>query len=160
MHDSYLSSITFTEWKSILKLSTMWSMTAIRRLAIEHLSKHFPTNAVEIVALGKEYDIPSWLKDGYIHLVKRAEPLSVTEAERIGWQAAIQIYQIRETALVKHAGNRGYVKYTGTLSNNDILREVELVFAQEFAAAEAASRRHDQQTAVSDSLSAIAVTHS
>ncbi|KAF8910795.1 hypothetical protein CPB85DRAFT_1435067 [Mucidula mucida] len=142
-HEPLLSS-TFEDWTSILKLSTMWGMSAVRQLAVENLSNCMALrgDAVEYVVLAKAYEVVTWLRQGYLKLVKRAEPISPAEAERIGWVASVQIYQIREAALVKQAGNRGFVKYTGTLTDHDVLGHIERVFEKDFIAAEAASERH------------------
>lgn len=119
-------------------------MSAVRQLAVENLSNCMALrgDAVEYVVLAKAYEVVTWLRQGYLKLVKRAEPISPAEAERIGWVASVQIYQIREAALVKQAGNRGFVKYTGTLTDHDVLGHIERVFEKDFIAAEAASERH------------------
>ncbi|KAF9016109.1 hypothetical protein BDZ89DRAFT_994726 [Hymenopellis radicata] len=143
-HAQLYSCLTFEDWTSILKLSTMWGMSDIRQLAVDNLSKCMALrrDPVEYIVLAKAYEVVAWLRHGYQELVKRTEPISPEEAERIGWVASIQIYQIREAALVKQAGNRGFVKYTGTLTDHDVSCHIERVFEKDFIAAKAASQRH------------------
>ncbi|KAK0226423.1 hypothetical protein IW262DRAFT_766385 [Armillaria fumosa] len=130
------------QWISVLKLSTMWHFTDIRQLAIKHLQQDATLDAIEQVVLAKAYSVSSWLRTGYLGLVKRTQPLSVEEAEQIGYRSAIQIYQVREDAVVKQAGNRGYVKYNGTLTDHDVQVVFDKVFQEELRLAEAASQRY------------------
>ena len=134
--------MTLQDWKHVLKLSTMYGMVDMRQLAIEHLGKLISSDVIESVVLAKAYEVSAWLKEGYVELVKRIPPLTVEEAQRIGWETAIQIFRVREVALVKQAGNRGYVRYNGTLLDNDVRVHVEREFEEEFAKADAASLRH------------------
>ncbi|KAK0212377.1 hypothetical protein DFS33DRAFT_21679 [Desarmillaria ectypa] len=130
------------EWTSVLRLSTMWHLSDIRQLAIKHLQQDPKLDPVERVVLAKSYSVSSWLRLGYLSLVKRAQPLSVDEAEQIGFKSAIQIFQLREDAVVKQAGNRGYVKYNGTLTDHDVQAVFDKVFQEEFRLADAASQRY------------------
>ncbi|KAG7449823.1 uncharacterized protein BT62DRAFT_871066, partial [Guyanagaster necrorhizus] len=83
------------EWISVLRLSTMWHLSDIRQLTIKHLQE-MVLDPVEHVVLAKSYSVSSWLRTGYLGLVKRTQPLSLEEAEKIGFQSAIQIFQVRE----------------------------------------------------------------
>ncbi|KAK0241235.1 hypothetical protein EDD85DRAFT_818140 [Armillaria nabsnona] len=130
------------QWISVLRLSTMWHLSDIRQLAIKYLQQDAKLDAVERVVLAKAYSVSLWLRTGYLSLVKRAQPLSVEEAEQIGFQSAIQVYQVREDAVVKQAGNRGYTKYNGTLTDHDVQVVFDKVFQEEFRLADAASRRY------------------
>ncbi|KAK0486309.1 hypothetical protein IW261DRAFT_791106 [Armillaria novae-zelandiae] len=136
------SAFSKNQWISVLRLSTMWHLSDIRQLAIKHLQQDATLDAVEQVVLAKAYSVSSWLRTGYLSLVKRMQPLSVEEAEQIGYRSAIQIYQMREDAVVKQAGNRGYVKYNGTLTDHDVQVVFDKVFQEEFRLAEAASQRY------------------
>ncbi|SJK98034.1 uncharacterized protein ARMOST_01290 [Armillaria ostoyae] len=120
----------------------MWHLSDIRQLAIKYLHQDAKLDSVERVVLAKAYSVSSWLRIGYLGLVKRAQSMSVEEAEQIGFQSAIQIYQVREDAVVKQAGNRGYVKYNGTLTDHDVQVVFDKVFQEEFRLADAASQRY------------------
>ncbi|KAK0459180.1 uncharacterized protein EV420DRAFT_307115 [Desarmillaria tabescens] len=136
------SAFNKDKWISVLKLSTMWQLSDIRQLAIEYLQQDAKLDPVERVVLAKSYSISPWLRTGYLSLVKRVQSLSAEEAEQIGFKSAIQIYQLREDALVKQAGNRGYVKYNGTLTDHDVQAAFDKVFQEEFRLADAASQRY------------------
>ncbi|KIY65850.1 hypothetical protein CYLTODRAFT_491994 [Cylindrobasidium torrendii FP15055 ss-10] len=133
---------SISDWRAVLKLSTMWGMSSTRQSAIQNLGRLATSDPVDAIVLAKTYDVPEWLRSGYIELVKRVQPISVDEAQLIGAQSAIQLFHIREAALVKQAGHRGYVKYTGTLLDNDVIPMIELVFEEEFEKANAATQRH------------------
>lgn len=85
------------EWISVLKLSTMWNMDAIRELAVIQLSTA-PTDPIVRIVLGKTYSVPLWLRLGYLHVVLRPSPISFEEGEKIGWQTAIRLCHLREDA--------------------------------------------------------------
>lgn len=78
----------------------MWDFFEVRTLAIEELSK-VAMNPIPKISFARQYNIPKWLLAGYEDLVKRKEPISLDEVEQLGWDTAIQIYQIREESLAK-----------------------------------------------------------
>ncbi|KIM82521.1 hypothetical protein PILCRDRAFT_820381 [Piloderma croceum F 1598] len=88
-------ALSVKEWIAVLKLSTMWDLFSIRKLAIEELSK-FTMNPVTRIILARQYRIQKWLFAGYEELAKRTEPISISEAEQLGLETAILIFQIRE----------------------------------------------------------------
>ncbi|RXW20425.1 hypothetical protein EST38_g5410, partial [Candolleomyces aberdarensis] len=95
-----------SEWISVLKLSTAWHFNEFRKRAITALSTEFKLGRpVDKVALGLEYNVSLWLKDGYFELVTRKEVMTVDDAGRIRWQSAIKLYAIRDawnTTMVKN----------------------------------------------------------
>jgi len=92
--------LTVEEWTAVLKLSTMWDFSHVRKLAIKELS-NIAMNPVNRILLGRQYTLQTWLFAGYEELAKRTEPISIGEAERLGWDTAILIFQIREESLAK-----------------------------------------------------------
>jgi len=113
------TTITEEEWTAVLKLSAMWDFFEVRKLAIEELSK-VTMNPVTKILLARLCAIPKWLSAGYEELVKRTDPISVGEAEQLGWDTAILIFQIREESLAKFQTVRiqvtmvvDYSKYVG-----------------------------------------------
>lgn len=82
------------EWISVLKLSTMWEFQETRKLAIQTLSSGIDLTTK--ILLGKQYKVGEWLFAAYEGLAKRTEPISLDEAERLGLETAIRLYQIRE----------------------------------------------------------------
>jgi hypothetical protein len=99
------TTITEKEWTAALKLSTMWDFFEVRKLAIEEL----PTvvvNPVTKILLARQYSLPKLLFTGYKELVQRTEPIKIGEAEQLGWDTAILIFQIREESLAKFQASR------------------------------------------------------
>jgi hypothetical protein len=84
------------EWHSVLKLSTEWHFNELRKRSITALSTEFKLGPVEKVALGLEYNVSHWLKDGFFQLVTRKEVITIADAKKIRWQSAIILYSIRD----------------------------------------------------------------
>jgi hypothetical protein len=82
-------------WTSVLKLAVMWNFEDIRKLAIGKLTKQ-SVEPIERILLARAYSVPKWLRAGYIALVERREALSLEEAERIGYSAAVRLFHVRE----------------------------------------------------------------
>ncbi|EJC98678.1 uncharacterized protein FOMMEDRAFT_143095 [Fomitiporia mediterranea MF3/22] len=86
------------EWLSVLSLSNMWGFTRIRQTAIEKLQN----NSIDLITkieLAHKYDIREWLFGAYLALGKRAEPLSVGEGARLGYDFALKMATVREQLL-------------------------------------------------------------
>lgn len=94
------------EWLAVLSLSTMWDFFDVRKVAIEELSQ-VGMNSVTKVLLAREYKIQDWLLAGYQELAKRDETISFPEAERVGKDTAILIFQIREDIFRRMTQNWG-----------------------------------------------------
>lgn len=82
------------EWKSILHLASLWEMRDIRSHAIAHLSSCASPTAK--VILGRAYDHPPWVRDGYLRLCLRNEPLSMNEAKELSLQEILGVAEARE----------------------------------------------------------------
>lgn len=83
-----------TFWSNLLSIATRFCFDAIRKRAITHLS--ITLSPVEKIYHGKKYDIPDWLPGAYKSICKRPEPITLDEAERIGWQTAVLLGNARE----------------------------------------------------------------
>ncbi|KAJ2930148.1 hypothetical protein H1R20_g6948, partial [Candolleomyces eurysporus] len=94
-----VSSITYDEWVSVLKLSTKWNFNKLRKEAIGKLDDHKKLSTIERIKLADEHHISSWLIQGYKTLVQRTPGITETEAEQIGWRAAIKLCGLRERRL-------------------------------------------------------------
>ncbi|KAG6908822.1 hypothetical protein DXG01_003175 [Tephrocybe rancida] len=110
----FLYPITFTlvrtlsdsEWISVLKVSTKWSMLEIRHLAIEHLSSA-PLALVDRIVLAKECFILSWLRSAYLTLMDAKSELShydIVTMEKLGLESSFKLHCAREFALPRRAG--------------------------------------------------------
>jgi hypothetical protein len=84
-------------WISVLDLSTMWQMQALRDDAIRHLGT--VVSEVDKLVLAEKYDIPPWILPALTTLVNRDEALSVDESREIGFERAIKIAALRERRL-------------------------------------------------------------
>ncbi|KDQ59052.1 hypothetical protein JAAARDRAFT_108596, partial [Jaapia argillacea MUCL 33604] len=84
---------TFEEWSSILHLATQWGYESIRSLAIREI---FPLcSPIDKIVLGREYDISDWLRDAYIAVCERREPITLEEARRLGLEEVVKISKAR-----------------------------------------------------------------
>ncbi|KAA1470543.1 hypothetical protein DENSPDRAFT_744118, partial [Dentipellis sp. KUC8613] len=85
---------TIEAWASVLRLSTEWSFSSIRTLAIERLLPI--ASPVDKVVLGRTYGIHAWLQPGFVALCNRPQPPTVDEAIRLGVRDTILITTVRE----------------------------------------------------------------
>jgi hypothetical protein len=113
------------EWISVLKLSTQWRFLDARKLAIQQLQSRSDINSVERIVLARQYDVAAWLRTGYIELVQRRDIISREEAEKIGWQTAFLLGQVREKACERRRNYRPDIE--GTFG--DEFRQAELASA-------------------------------
>ncbi|TBU30395.1 hypothetical protein BD309DRAFT_856546 [Dichomitus squalens] len=91
------TSVSLSDWVSILRISTLLQFTKMRQYAIRELSaRRASLVPVEAILLAKEHDIPSWLGPAYAELVRRSTPLDDTEAESLGVRVTAQISRARE----------------------------------------------------------------
>ncbi|KAF8583065.1 hypothetical protein K439DRAFT_1412514 [Ramaria rubella] len=83
-----------TEWKSILHLSSRWQMSEIYNLSIVHLTSC--ATPFSKIALGRQYDLPAWVRDGFLRLCLRTEPLRMGETDRLSLQDVLGVASARE----------------------------------------------------------------
>jgi hypothetical protein len=120
-HAGQQDLMSFTEWTSVLKLSSMWSFEDLRDLAIQNMSQ-LTVDPVERAALAKEYHIDEWLLPALNELAQREEPIGVEEARRLGWETALQIASVRESFIAWNEkiafgprGARTQIDFTGQI---------------------------------------------
>ncbi|KAF7356245.1 hypothetical protein MVEN_00956000 [Mycena venus] len=97
--DNKAKWMTKDEWISVLKLSTQWWFLAARDLAIQQLNDRNDVTSVDRIVLARKYNVPTWLRMGYTDLARRDESISREEAEKIGWETAYQLGQVREAEI-------------------------------------------------------------
>ncbi|KIM71308.1 hypothetical protein PILCRDRAFT_82922, partial [Piloderma croceum F 1598] len=95
------------EWIAALKLSTMWDFFNVRKLAIEALSR-IKMNPITKILVAKQYMVRTLLFDAYDELANGTGPISVAEAERLGWETAIHIFNIRQKSF--RLGSRHHIE--------------------------------------------------
>ncbi|KAF8161492.1 hypothetical protein B0H34DRAFT_381777 [Crassisporium funariophilum] len=93
------ANCTLEDWKSALKLSTMWDIQQLRDLTIRQLGA-FGMDAVTKIILGKEYHVPEWTLQGCTNLACRNTGLTIEEAEMLGMQVVLRIYEVRDATLL------------------------------------------------------------
>lgn len=121
-HAGQRDAMSFAEWTSVLKLSTMWNFEGLRSLAIQSMSGLPDNDAVEKAALAGEYQIDEWLLPALNELAQREEPISIEEARRLGWEVALQLSAVRESFIAWNEkmafgarGARPHIDFTGRI---------------------------------------------
>lgn len=90
-HPSELSTVE--EWTSILELSTFWDFKQLRARSIKELTEI--TSPIDRIVLAQTYNVPEWTLSGYRALVIRRKPVTTEEAERLGMQNVLKVWQIQ-----------------------------------------------------------------
>jgi len=88
------NTLTQQEWISVLNLSTMWDFSDIRKGAIDELSKDM--GPIQKIKYGRNFGVEEWVKDGYVGLLKRSDPITDEEAKCLGWETAAKLFRLRE----------------------------------------------------------------
>jgi len=85
-------TVSTDEWISVLKVSTLWRCSSLRKLAIRKISWSgvHDLNAWQKIALGRKYCVPSWVEGGYKWIVakrnipdERVEEIGVLESFKL-----------------------------------------------------------------------------
>jgi hypothetical protein len=83
--------LTVADWSSVLKLSMMWKMGELWRLAIRKLNTPDLSPAWR-VALGRKHGIADWITAGYRTLAERNEALSGEDFRLLGAESALKLF--------------------------------------------------------------------
>ncbi|KAJ7058092.1 hypothetical protein C8F01DRAFT_1149519 [Mycena amicta] len=87
---------TSADWTAILALSTKFSLSDVRDLAIRELGK-LSLDPVEKIALQQTYTIDKkWAADAFVALCTRGPPLEVEEGKKLGIEMTVQVAGARE----------------------------------------------------------------
>ncbi|KAF5355559.1 hypothetical protein D9758_006324 [Tetrapyrgos nigripes] len=97
---------TEDEWKSILRLATLWRFLRLRSKAIEVLTNEQKMDAVERILLGRELSVSEWIQSGYKDLIMQEKPLTEEQVEKIGLSPAVRIFRARETGKLRILNSR------------------------------------------------------
>ena len=91
------SSLSLDQWVSVLKLSTMWEFHTLRTAAIDHLTiLSGSIDPVEKLVLATQFEIKGWMLPTLLKLAQRAEPISMEEGRRMGFETALKLSAVRE----------------------------------------------------------------
>ncbi|KAJ6581992.1 hypothetical protein B0H19DRAFT_1019018 [Mycena capillaripes] len=129
-------SMVKDDWISVLKLSTLWYFLDARDLAIKQLNGRADIGSIERILLARQYDVAPWLRMGYTDLARREEGISLEDAEKIGWQVTVRLYQTREAAIKSYSKSHAG-RHHGSQSFQHA--DVEGTFREDFRQAELAS---------------------
>lgn len=135
------------DWISVLKLSTLWRFLDARDLAIQQLTSR-GMESVERILLARSYDVATWLRSGYTDLARREEGISLEDAEKIGWETTVRLYQTREAAIKSYSSSYRQNQY-GNQSRFQHA-DVEGAFREEFRVADLASAAYARRNRVAE----------
>ncbi|PBK73979.1 hypothetical protein ARMSODRAFT_929447 [Armillaria solidipes] len=79
-------------WIAVLKLSNMWRLLEIRKIALRQLNSGELSHTEKIV-WGRDYKVADWVITGYGGLIDRGEVLSLDEGARIGVPGVLGIWR-------------------------------------------------------------------
>ncbi|KAG6834339.1 hypothetical protein H0H93_010354 [Arthromyces matolae] len=99
-----------SEWISVLKLSSLWTMIDLRERAIDSLRS---LESIQKVLLARTYGISTWLHSGYVDLASRNAALSIEDAHSLGLETAVKLIDIRERRYSSHTAGHGGQSTTG-----------------------------------------------
>ncbi|KAF7440665.1 hypothetical protein PC9H_001012 [Pleurotus ostreatus] len=111
---------SITQWCLVLKLANTWQIEPLRKVAIQKIGWD---DSIARIEQGHEYHVAQWVELGYTSFLQRAAPLTIAEAERLGWPVALRICHLRE----EQAG----AKAAGTHRHGDFAARIGDVFADE-----------------------------
>ena len=91
-------NMTFTleEWQSVLKLTSLYEMTQVKKFAIEKMIPLLTTLPALQIHLAKTYDIREWLAPGFLRLAHRIKPLDEEDVRLVGLTDSLKICALRE----------------------------------------------------------------
>ena len=122
--------LTFDQWVSVLKLTTMWRFTRLRRATIDKMTPMLDSvDPIRRITLARVYDVAQWLLPGLHALARRTEPLKMNEVEPLGLQTFGRMAQVRESfvAVQGRAGMYGL----SSRSTHDFEAVIRRVFSDE-----------------------------
>jgi len=91
------TALTQENWIDLLAITTRYLCDKIQKRAIKELERSQPPmDPVKKIVLAIKYDVLGWLKDAYVLLCKRQEPLEEFEAEQLGIPITVKVGKARE----------------------------------------------------------------
>ena len=87
--------------KVLLKLSNRLGIKEIRDAVIQALYGNGALGPVEQIQLGTEYQVDSWLLEGYTKLVLMKEGITAEHEEHLGWKTTSKLFRVRDAYLLQ-----------------------------------------------------------
>jgi len=113
---------------NLLRLSTKLRIKEIRDAAIQALSGVL--QPIELVQLGTEFQVESWLLQGYQQLVEAPDGISVGDEKRLGWNTTSKLFRIRDEYLQMLCSNSGLSRRSIANPGRTIPNKIKEVFAE------------------------------
>ncbi|KAF8331241.1 hypothetical protein F5887DRAFT_1074552 [Amanita rubescens] len=89
-------TFTLEEWQSVLKLTSLYEMTQVKKFAIKKMDPLLITLPALQIQLARTYDIQEWLAPGFLRLAHRIKPLDEEDARLVGLSDSFKICALRE----------------------------------------------------------------
>ncbi|KAF8270187.1 hypothetical protein EI94DRAFT_815156 [Lactarius quietus] len=85
--------LSYEQWKSVLRLSTRWGFSSLRKLALKSIRP--PTSHDQLV-LARTYSVDEWVLPALTVLCSRTQPLSLDEAREMSMEDVVLVATVRE----------------------------------------------------------------
>ncbi|KAH9975677.1 hypothetical protein BGW80DRAFT_1250600 [Lactifluus volemus] len=96
---------TIEEWISILKLAYQWNFIEVKELAVRELN-NFKIPAVQKIGIFQKYEVDqNHIREAFMSLVVRNEPITFEEGRQLGLHAALSVARGRELVRMLPGGN-------------------------------------------------------
>ncbi|KAK0226455.1 hypothetical protein IW262DRAFT_1312308 [Armillaria fumosa] len=94
-------------WIAVLKLSNMWRLLEIRKIALRQLNNgDDKLSHTEKIVWGRDYNVADWVIAGYCGLVDHGQVLSLDEGARIGVPGVLGIWRSQNLSRAYTGYNR------------------------------------------------------
>lgn len=90
-------NLTLEQWTAVLKLSTLWSFSSVRALAIRHLGPLLVDNPFERLMVARTHGVNDWAKDAVQSLIEHKDPLNEMQVARLTPADVVMVAMGRET---------------------------------------------------------------
>ncbi|KAI0631074.1 hypothetical protein C8Q77DRAFT_1074944 [Trametes polyzona] len=123
--------LTTEEWVSVLKLTTRWDFSALRRVAIYKLATILSeSDSVRWLCLARQFNVGEWLLESLARLARRTQALQMEEVDLLGIETVVKMAEVRES----------YNAYSGSYMNigregYDFSPKIKQLFKEELDAA-------------------------
>ncbi|KAK2463035.1 hypothetical protein APHAL10511_004690 [Amanita phalloides] len=106
----YTSGVIKQEWQDVLELASQWRMNRILDMAVRHLSD-LKLDPITKLELAKKHAIQDkeWKFSAIHALVKDNSPLTVTLADRIGYDVALKVARVQGMVHAQSTGKDPFV---------------------------------------------------
>ncbi|KAM6501893.1 hypothetical protein JOM56_001870 [Amanita muscaria] len=92
------------QWKSVLKLSNLYSMIEVKDLAVDCLTPLLEAESPSLqIHLAQVHNVSKWLKPAKTRLVERSNPIDENDVQLIGSTLALEVCALREKVLREKA---------------------------------------------------------